>query len=355
LEKPRRKSKNVRLNARDVHTIRTLHKHKVSKAQISAEVQVDLKTVNYWLRATHEPGVPRGIGFERDPRVTKRRRLAHEIAMRVKPSPAHRKPRRAFPSARKVAAQLREESGFDVSASTIARDLRVAGMMSKVRPLVPRSYPQDPGNRVTFAKAQLEHRLLDSNIYFFSDEKFFKAVDYSDRREWVMKNERPSTREREKWSQTVAVWGCIGVDKRNKKAYRHLVILPKDCSMNTDTYINIILPSCLPLLKTGYLVADGAKPHWSKDTKAYYAANGLRVVNGWPARSPVLNPIENCWGILQAACCADSVPGTREELITNIEKAWMEMSHDVVANLCNSFGRRCEECIEDGGHYEPRW
>jgi hypothetical protein len=61
------------------------------------------------------------------------------------------------------------------------------------------------------------------------------------------------------------------------------------------------------------LVLDGASIHLSKQTIAWFAKHKIEVLEGWPAHSPDLNPIENWWSLLRADIADHKMPGVQAE------------------------------------------
>ena len=72
--------------------------------------------------------------------------------------------------------------------------------------------------------------------------------------------------------------------------------------------------------------------------------------NSWPANSPDLDPIENCWAILKQNLSGKTYTDP-ETLFLEIETAWEHLSGEVLANLRCSMKRRGRLCIAaKGGH-----
>lgn len=74
--------------------------------------------------------------------------------------------------------------------------------------------------------------------------------------------------------------------------------------------------------------------------------------NVWPARSPDLNPIENCWGYLTRIIYADGRQySTVEELKTAIASAWANMPQEYIRTLIASMPNRVNKVIEQRGEH----
>ena len=131
----------------------------------------------------------------------------------------------------------------------------------------------------------------------FSDEKKFN-LDGPDglRYYWRdIRKPKQKSKKRVHGGASVMVWGAVG-----SKGKSNLVII--STRMNSNDYTEVL---SLHLLPFGQQIAgenwiymnDNAPIHCSKYTKSWFADNQVDVIS-WPALSPVLNPIENVWGML---------------------------------------------------------
>jgi len=93
---------------------------------------------------------------------------------------------------------------------------------------------------------------------------------------------------------------------------------------------------------------DNARPHTARKTVDWLEANGIKVLEEWPARSPDLNPIENLWAIV-CKRVAKRMPLCEEELVQFLKEEWDATPQAVVDNLVLSFEGRLNECVRLGG------
>ena len=69
------------------------------------------------------------------------------------------------------------------------------------------------------------------------------------------------------------------------------------------------------------------------------ASKGVRVLEGWPARSPDLNPIERLWAILQVRVSRHS-PRTIDELEAAVLEEWAAVSTATIDGVVDDFDTR---------------
>ena len=70
----------------------------------------------------------------------------------------------------------------------------------------------------------------------------------------------------------------------------------------------------------------------------------------WPATSPNLNPIENCWDSLKRAVYSlDPLPQNLRELATSLPQAWRDLDQNFINRLVESMPRRLESVIQARG------
>jgi hypothetical protein len=92
------------------------------------------------------------------------------------------------------------------------------------------------------------------------------------------------------------VWGAL--------SYRgfYMTIIDGPGTINSQKYCQIIeefLTYADCLYPTGWILQqDGATPHTSRATKAFFEEKNVQIMQ-WPPNSPDLSPIDNVWQILK--------------------------------------------------------
>ena len=344
--------------------INALTRGHVRDADISFALNISRGTIRYnraLVRPSDRPGVvPPGVSLAEERVIRHRRRLIKVLAQRtlrvVGPAPAHWVvERREFQNARSIQNELRVTHNIVVSVWTVRRDLFHLGMTPKMQPRAPRFRVGDPAARLKFCRDMLAS-ITDEEM-LFSDEKYVDDSTHGTHFEWCFADQVPTPRTQVAYGVKVHVWGLIGI------GVKKLVLL--DCHrVASNDYIDECLKPSLSLLTASTsgpsprqktFMQDGAKAHTSKATMAYLASRGVKVVQGWPARSPDLNPIENLWALL-ADKVSDRMPTTDAELRSFIVEEWAAIPQSLIDKYVKTFLRKLAECVATlGKHFSlPR-
>ena len=153
-------------------------------------------------------------------------------------------------------------------------------------------------NRIQFCSDFLCSQDDSKRIYFSDESRFEKSADNSWR--WSRKNEIIENQYilKNKFNCGIMIWGCIGYNFKSK-----IMIIEK--TINSSQYCKLIENS--DIIKTlndthgmfnWYLQQDGALSHTSEETMEYLLKK-IKILPGWPANSPDLNPIENICAIMK--------------------------------------------------------
>ena len=84
---------------------------------------------------------------------------------------------------------------------------------------------------------------------------------------------------------------------------------------------------------------DGAPSHTSRSTLSFLAAQRVQVLPNWPANSPDLNLVENCWAWISRQLIGQ-IFTTEDALESAIRAAWDHRPPTLIPNLYNSMVRR---------------
>lgn len=283
--------------------------------------------------------------------VRARRGTIKKLASQVTTRSGIKYPR--YPSAPSIAAALPPK--MRVSRWQVRRDALAAGLVSRVRRLVPTRDPVVMTKRVDFCKGMVRWSNKDLALIVFSDETVRSTNDHTTRRMYVpMRNalDKLLPRSRQKiWNVgSVQVWAAVGVGYKSK-----LVIFPKrdgdvGWRLNADRYKRRCLQPIMEELvrHSRVLQQDGARSHTANKITKYLRSKKLAVIVNWPPYSPDLNCIEVVWALLQRRC-ADRHASSQEELERVVQEEWDKISQAEIDAICKTFKQRCKQCVARKG------
>lgn len=235
-----------------------------------------------------------------------------------------------------------------ISLCTARRYLRKGFLFGRIAPKKPLLTERIKKKRLLFCKENRKYNTNDWKYVMFSDESKFER--YSLRRKYVRrligmpltyKYTCCTVKQR---GFSVMVWGVIKGDGTKK-----LIQCPN--ILNSQEYQLILKAGLLPDYDFDSLfMQDGAPCHRSKSTMAFLKNRDVHILENWPPQSPDLNILENLWAVLKQKVNSTS-PKNKNELWTEIQKAWEEIDTKLVNTLYESIPRRIEAIIKSrGGH-----
>lgn len=183
----------------------------------------------------------------------------------------------------------------------------------------------------------------------FSDEKKFN-LDGPDGLAYYYHDIRTVERshiKRQFGGGSVMVWAAIGWNGRT-------AIRVIESTMDAIDYQEVLRSTLLPKLREiaeggPIFQQDNAPVHSARSTKGWFQRKRITVID-WPARSPDLNPIENCWGWLTRQVYEDGRQFySKIDLEAAILEAWEKMPQEYVQKLFNSMPNRVASVVEAGG------
>jgi len=246
--------------------------------------------------------------------------------------------------------EAKRANRLTASVTTLWRSIHVTPNIKFQRmKVMPALKPHHMSARLEWAR---DHMSWTSEWHkvIFSDEKKFN-LDGPDGYKYYWHDLR---REQQWVSKSVAgggsvmVWGAIGYNERS-----NLVII--DGNLNAKKYIDILQQNLL-IFATRNAVEDyifqqdNCPAHKSQAVSQWITDNNINKMQ-WPAYSPDINIIENCWGHL-----VRMVYGTgrqfhsRQELKQCINEKWQEMPQEYIQHLFKSMPDRIFQLIHKNGH-----
>ncbi|CAG2206254.1 unnamed protein product [Mytilus edulis] len=145
---------------------------------------------------------------------------------------------------------------------------------------------------------------------------------------------------------SLMIWGCI--------TYHGVgTITVVEGNINALKYIDIIDNNLWPVVvrhfpDNNYVFQDDNAPvHRARSVQDFRRETGLKSMN-WPAQSPDLNIIENCWWVLKRELQkrTQNINNTKD-LEREIRDIWDKLTVTYLKSLYNSIPRRIEkECFD---------
>ncbi|KAI3640118.1 hypothetical protein MIR68_000996 [Amoeboaphelidium protococcarum] len=189
----------------------------------------------------------------------------------------------------------------------------------------------------------------------FSDECSVQAIQKGRQvRQWIKHGREglnlPTNVQVQAGGFSVMFWGCVSI-------YGPGPIIPIDGTMRKEQYLVLLEEVVIPCLKELEEVSgtqftymqDNAPCHKAMVVTTFLDEQGVQRLD-WPAQSPDLNPIENMWAIAKAARVDKfGAPTSRQQLISQFEEVWRNISIETCQNLILSFENRCHEVIKSEG------
>lgn len=249
-----------------------------------------------------------------------------------------------------LAQQWNESLKSKKSSSTVRKRLCAKSIFARRPTLVLPLTGIHRRNRFDWCKVRRDWKEEWSKIVFTDESRF--ALFKNDGRINVRRrrNERQSNDcflERHTVpTMGVMVWGAISYNSKSP-------LVRIEGTINAKKYISDVLePVCIPFLRKhrgAVFQQDNARPHTAHIVSTYLNDRNIEM-SDWPARSPDLSPIENIWGIMKKKIASSTRPPQNiEDLWSQIETAWNEVSQTTIQNLYDSMPRRMRKVLKRRG------
>lgn len=177
----------------------------------------------------------------------------------------------------------------------------------------------------------------------FTDEATFHCSAANHSKVWRSPNanklDSKFLRQRDKWPNTIQVWGSMGYG-----GVGELVLFEKNTRVDQYLYYLMLDQHLQPSLeKTGCSIfqQDGARCHTTGLIFNLFDELGVEILEKWPANSPDLSPIENLWAILKFRLQKTDV-STPEKLIAALRQEWEKIPAEICQHLIESVPRRLQ-------------
>ena len=245
--------------------------------------------------------------------------------------------RNPLKSCTNIAVMSNESGSPEVSPTTIWRSLKSSGYHKWTPKIIPKMTPKHMENRVKWCQ---NNKNRDWTKVIFTDESYFQLYRHKVKM-WGRK--RPE-KQSPKHGPAIMVWRAISSRGTS-------TLSMTKGSITADKYQEILnenMKSIEVFYPEGFTFQqDNAAAHTARSTKNWFSNRGYDVIE-WPACSPDLNPIENCWRIMKDALERE-IERSHENWIAKIQKIWDEVVPKHLESLINSMPRRLEQCIAANG------
>ena len=154
-----------------------------------------------------------------------------------------------------------------------------------------------------------------------------------------------------KFPFSIMVWGgIVGSTKTT------LIKCPK--IFNAASYVQMLQDNGIVDFvqdgETSIIQQDCARCHTALSTRQWFASKNITLLEGWPANSPDLSPIEQIWGIakryiIQRFGMRNPIPN--EQLENAVFEAYERIEPQTIAVLTKSVKYRIQLCLERGGSF----
>ena len=319
-----------------------------SQGVIAKKLGVARSTLQRWLKSdvppSQKPKAVRPLSKERRARAKKCVALIQEteVKVRKKVSPVRRlvtlRPVtvRKYPSAAAVARKL-----GNVSAKTVVRDLKKAGLRLWSEPHGPVLTADLKKKRVVFCKDMLKTiRDPKCKPVMFSDEKQWDTQTKRKQKQWAPDPQRLQGTNIDQGAARLQVLGFIS------RTHRRLVYL--DPEPVTAAVYQRHLTAYRPALRRHLFQQDNALPHTAVVRSGWFARQGISLL-AWPPYSPDLNVIETLWARLSDKVRREAPYGA-QELRAYVQAAWRSITQSEIAALVDEFEERVRLCVKlEGG------
>lgn len=241
-------------------------------------------------------------------------------------------------SCARISQRLLTDHQLQISKSQVAKRLNKEGIKFRCQGTEPLLTEVHKANRVQWCQQFLNQNF--SNI-IFTDESYFQ-LHRNKLKIWSTKRKKVPTPGK---SKAIMVFGAIS-------AKGPVLIVTDTGTINSETYCTIICDQLIPAANTLFpqgwiLQQDNAPAHTANDTKSIFEDYNINTIP-WPARSPDLNIIENCWSYMKSII-ERRRPQSLQQLKQFIEETWNSLPGDYIVNLYASLPTRLQKCIESNG------
>jgi transposase len=259
-------------------------------------------------------------------------------------------------TATEAAKLLKQVKNIDVSAKTVRRALRQAGMKAVVKQKKPLLRPRHIRDRLAFAERHKDWTVDDWKRVIWSDETKINRFG-SDGRKWCWKTPGEQLQPRHVQATvkhgggSLMVWGCMTAQGPG-------YLTKIDQGLDAELYCSILEDELQATVEwygmdrdKVIFQHDNDPKHTAKRTVQWLKDHQFEVLQ-WPAQSPDLNPIEHLWDLLKRRLAAyERMPSGMIELWERVQVEWNKIAAEECVKLIESMPRRVAAVLKAKGGF----
>ena len=331
------------MSERDKFAALELQKAGLGSRKIAAQLSFSQRSINRFFKRQKEDGDRK----KEERRGRRRLSTAQQDAVLEKLCLADRKK-----SASQLNKEWKKKTKVKVCRKTVNNRLLAAKLPARTPRKKPLKSEKIRERRLQFALDHLNWTVDDWKKVAFSDETWCQERE-NGRLQWVRRRVGEAHNPEcvvntTKHPLKVMMFGCITPTTKTKLCFI-------DGNVDAKKYVEVLTEvKIVQFLKDGRrlfsFMEDGAPAHRAMFTKAWQAAKGITLFQGWPGNSPDLNPIENLWS--QVKHLQREERATSKEGIKKIaKKVWRQVTPEYLESLYQSMPRRMQAVVDvHGGH-----